>query len=48
MPHDFCAINKGGEVSVVNNAIRVKQANEVVLLIAAATDFMGFAGRQTV
>jgi len=41
------AINKGGEVSIVNNAIRVKQATEVVLLLAAATDFMGFAGRQT-
>jgi alpha-L-fucosidase 2 len=41
------ALNKGGEVSVAENVIRVKEANEVVLLLTAATDYMGFAGRHT-
>ena len=40
-------LNQGGEVSVHGNVLSVNQANEVVLLIAAATDYQGFAGRQT-
>ncbi|HEY6803183.1 MAG TPA: glycoside hydrolase family 95 protein [Pyrinomonadaceae bacterium] len=41
------AINNGGEVSVSNSSIQIKNANEVVLLLAAATNYMGFAGRHT-
>jgi alpha-L-fucosidase 2 len=41
------ALKKGGEVNVVDNVIRVKDADEVVLLTTAATDYMGFAGRHT-
>jgi alpha-L-fucosidase 2 len=41
------ALNKGGEISVDGNILRVANADEVVLLIAAATDYQGFAGRQT-
>ena len=40
-------LNHGGEVSVSENRLRVKEADEVILLIAAATDYQGFAGRQT-
>jgi alpha-L-fucosidase 2 len=40
-------VNRGGEVSVHENVLRVRKANEVVLLIAAGTDYQGFAGRQT-
>src|SRR5207247_3880451 len=40
-------LNCGGELSVRGNTLEVHQANEVVLLIAAATDYQGFAGRQT-
>ena len=40
-------LNQGGEVSVHGNVLSVSKANEVVLLIAAATDYQGFAGRQT-
>src|SRR5438874_12218394 len=32
---------------VRGNVLEVQQANEVVLLIAAGTDYQGFAGRQT-
>jgi alpha-L-fucosidase 2 len=41
------AINKGGHVSVANNDLQVKEADEVVLLLSAATNYMGFAGRHT-
>ena len=41
------ALNRGGEVSVGENVLRVSKADEVVLLITAATDYQGFAGRQT-
>jgi alpha-L-fucosidase 2 len=41
------AINKGGQVSVANNTVQVTKANEVILLLTAATDYMGFAGRHT-
>ena len=40
-------LNRGGEVAVRGNALGVQRANEVVLLITAATDYQGFAGRQT-
>jgi alpha-L-fucosidase 2 len=40
-------LNKGGQVLVHGNVLSVKDANEVVLLIAAGTDYQGFAGRQT-
>ncbi|HTR43564.1 MAG TPA: glycoside hydrolase family 95 protein [Pseudomonadales bacterium] len=40
-------LNQGGEVSVQTNGLSVSKANEVVLLITAATDYQGFAGRQT-
>ncbi len=40
-------LNRGGRVSVHGNVLSVNQANEVVLLIAAGTDYQGFAGRQT-
>jgi alpha-L-fucosidase 2 len=40
-------LNRGGEVSVKENVLRVKKAEEAILLIAAATDYRGFAGRQT-
>ena len=40
-------INRGGKVSVHGNTIQVSKANEAILLIAAATDYQGFAGRQT-
>ena len=40
-------LNKGGEVSVHGNILSVSKANEVVLLIAAGTDYHGFGGRQT-
>ena len=40
-------LNRGGEVSVSENRLRVKEADEVILLIAGGTDYQGFAGRQT-
>jgi alpha-L-fucosidase 2 len=40
-------LNRGGEVSVRGNVLSVHQATEVVLFIAAGTDYQGFAGRQT-
>ena len=40
-------LNRGGQVSVRGNALSVSHANEVVLLIAAGTDYQGFAGRET-
>jgi alpha-L-fucosidase 2 len=40
-------LNQGGQVSVHGNVLSVSNANEVVLLIAAGTDYQGFAGRQT-
>ncbi|HEY4414628.1 MAG TPA: glycoside hydrolase family 95 protein [Verrucomicrobiae bacterium] len=39
-------IKHGGNVSVSNNIVTVSQADDVTLLIAAATDYRGFAGRQ--
>ena len=40
-------INRGGDVSTTSSRLSVKGANEVILLITAATDYMGFAGRNT-
>jgi alpha-L-fucosidase 2 len=40
-------LHRGGEVSAGTSSLRVSQADEVVLLIAAATDYQGFAGRNT-
>ena len=40
-------LNRGGKVFVHGNILSVSNANEVVLLIAAGTDYQGFAGRQT-
>jgi alpha-L-fucosidase 2 len=40
-------LNRGGEVSVRDNVLSVSNADEAILLIAAATDYQGFAGRQT-
>ena len=36
------ALNKGGHISVNGNILRVNNANEVVLLIAAGTDYRWF------
>ena len=41
------AIANGGRVSIANGNLRVHAANEVLLLLTAATDYRGFAGRQT-
>jgi alpha-L-fucosidase 2 len=40
-------LNRGGEVSMDGTTLKVSAADEVILLIAAATDYQGFAGRQT-
>lgn len=40
-------LKRGGEARVVDNAVRVNGANEVLLLLTAATDYQGFAGRRT-
>jgi alpha-L-fucosidase 2 len=39
-------LNRGGKVVADGNTLRVSGADDAVLLIAAATDFQGFAGRQ--
>jgi len=41
------AIHRGGKVLVEDDILRVESADEVVLLVAAATDYQGFAGRRT-
>lgn len=41
------ALNRGGEVSVSERTLHVRHANEVVLLLSAATNYVGFAGRET-
>jgi alpha-L-fucosidase 2 len=40
-------LNQGGQISVNGDVLRVNNADEVILLIAAGTDYQGFAGRQT-
>src|ERR1035438_9773607 len=39
-------LNRGGVALVRGTSLEVSNANEVILLIAAATDYQGFAGRQ--
>ena len=41
------ALNTGGKVIVDGSALTIDAADEVVLLVAAATDYQGFAGRGT-
>ena len=41
------ALCTGGSVSVTGNTLRVEAADKVILLLAAATDYQGFAGRNT-
>ena len=41
------ALNTGGTVNTANDTLTVEGANEVVLLVAAATNYQGFAGRNT-
>lgn len=40
-------LTRGGTVSVRENVLNVSMADEAILLIAAGTDYQGFAGRQT-
>lgn len=40
-------LKRGGSVTSADNALRVTGADEVVLLLTAATDYQGFAGRRT-
>jgi len=40
-------VNKGGEVSTVEKSVNVKNADEAILFVTAATDYQGFAGRKT-
>ncbi|HEX8337120.1 MAG TPA: glycoside hydrolase family 95 protein [Pyrinomonadaceae bacterium] len=40
-------LNTGGSASAEGKAVSVKGADEVLLLVTAATDYMGFAGRRT-
>ena len=41
------AIHSGGKVSVKGDTLTVDSADEVVLLVAAATNYQGFGGRNT-
>lgn len=38
---------KGGSVKAAGNTLRIENADEVTLYIAAGTNYMGFAGRRT-
>ena len=40
-------LNKGGDVSLQGNSLNVSDADEVTLLVTAATDYRGFAGLQS-
>ncbi len=40
-------INRGGQASVEGQSVRVRDADEATLVVTAATDYMGFAGRRT-
>jgi alpha-L-fucosidase 2 len=40
-------LNKGGNVSVAGNVLKVENADETTVLISAATDYQGFSGRET-
>jgi alpha-L-fucosidase 2 len=39
-------LHRGGQVLATNNILSVRRANEATLLVTAATDYQGFAGRQ--
>jgi alpha-L-fucosidase 2 len=39
--------NRGGKISATNGVVTVSGADEVVLLVTAATDYRGFAGRNS-
>lgn len=41
------AVTRGGQVQVEDKSLRVSGADEVTLLLTAATDYQGFAGRHT-
>jgi len=41
------AVHRGGKVSVEGGTLHVDSADEVVLLVAAGTNYQGFAGRRT-
>lgn len=40
-------VNRGGTAATEEKTVRVKGADEVLLLVTAATDYMGFAGQRT-
>jgi len=40
-------VNQGGNLSFVENKIKIESADEVLLFVTAATDYQGFAGRKT-
>jgi alpha-L-fucosidase 2 len=40
-------LNRGGQIFFKENTVEVRGSNEAILLVAAATDYRGFAGRQT-
>ena len=40
-------LNRGGSAAAEGKSLRVKGADEALLLFTAATDYMGFAGRRT-
>jgi alpha-L-fucosidase 2 len=40
-------VNRGGQIATENGMVRVRSADEALLLITAATDYQGFAGRLT-
>ena len=41
------ALHSGGKIRVENDMLTIDSANQVILLVAAATDYQGFAGRGT-
>ena len=41
------ALNKGGSVKVNHSSLDIKDTDEVLLILTAATDYRGFAGRLT-
>lgn len=43
---DVRVVAKGGEVTVLDGVLQVRDADEVVLLVTAATDIKSFAGRR--
>ena len=40
-------VNRGGQVAVENGMVQVRSADEALLLVTAATDYLGFFGRMT-